>query len=142
MKFASIMIVVCSLLLACAASHKTTIEDATTPHFSVANNTQLFLSEYRNEKDLSHKMNKPFTPSQGLVDRYELQMINNDYCLFGFIKVDTSFSETKLNKIGVKTNSRSGKIITVQIPLKSLSSFLHLSSITYFEISHKMNLNK
>lgn len=142
MKYTSIMILCCALLIACAANYKTTKVNPVTPHFPVSNNTQLFLFDYNNEVTQCEKQNRQFTPSQELVNKYQLNKLKNDYCVFGFIKVDSTFSEQQFSYDGMIVNSRAGQIVTVQIPLKHLSSFLQYSGIIYFDIAHKMNINK
>jgi len=139
MKVAHLFIIGYAFIIGCNTSHLAAKPNLL-PTYDVSNYTRLFLSELNNEIK-NNSTPKSFIPSAKLITTYQLHQLKTDYYVFGFIKVDTKFSTSQLKKIGAIVGTRSGNIITLQVPINTISSFLNTSGITYFEISKSTHLN-
>ena len=110
------------------------------PSFSVSAQTRFFIKEIEDEL-VKQKVNlNHYNPSTSIIEKYNLTKIEDAIYVSGMIKIPDNFDISNLTKIGVLIGSQSGKITTVQIPIKNFDIFLNNNSIEYFQISEKVQI--
>jgi len=143
MKYISILILAV-VVLSCSTAKKSTknnkvAEASSTEYkFDLSLQTKMFLQEYENEKE--GKNVEDFIPSQKLIDKYNIKVLDNIYTISGFIKVNNEYAEDKLTQLNINPASKVDNIVTVIIPLDTIDKFLIINGIDYFEISEKVEL--
>ncbi|RLD37624.1 MAG: hypothetical protein DRI74_06235 [Bacteroidetes bacterium] len=106
--------------------------------FDLSLHTKLFLQEL--DKEIASKKDGNFIPSEEFIEKYNIQKIEGDYSISGFIKVDGNFREADLVSLNIKMGSKAGEIMTIIIPLEKMAKFLELKGIKYFEINKKASI--
>jgi len=143
MKYIS-LIILAVVILSCSTTKKSTKNNKADNSssieykFDLSLQTKLFLQEFENEK--LEKSTDSFVPSQNLIDKYNIKIVEDLHTISGFIKVNSDYNEEELNRINIKTGSQSNNIITVIIPMGSIDKFLILNGVEYFEIGQKVEL--
>jgi len=80
--------------------------------------------------------------SDEIISKYGIVTRNNQYFITGLAKVNERFDLQELKNMNININSKSGNIITLEIPLNDLDIFLKYKGVNYFEISQKVELKK
>jgi hypothetical protein len=100
--------------------------------------TKQFIREIKsmnnNKKIDEKKLSDEFIKKHGIIKR------NNHFFIGGFVKINESFDSQDLKNMNIKINSKSGNIITLEIPINSLNALLKYEGINYFEINQKVEL--
>ncbi len=100
--------------------------------------TKQFIREIKsmdnNKKIDEKKLSDEFIKKYGIIKR------NNHFFIGGFAKINKSFDSQDLKNMDIKINSKSGNIITLEIPINSLNTLLQYEGINYFEINQKVEL--
>lgn len=106
--------------------------------FEVSAQTKMFQSELKKVIE----RNELKQPPADFVKKYNLQKMDNQYYVSGFIQTTDDWKPQSLNDLGVKSGASTGKMQTVTIPLHQFESFLELSGISYFQLNESVNPKK
>jgi minor extracellular serine protease Vpr len=70
----------------------------------------------------------------GMLYHYVCKNYGSQKYLSALIKINGAIEQSDLNNLGIKTGTIAGNIMSVQIPLLSMESFIHLQGIDYIQI--------
>jgi len=108
--------------------------------FGISPRTKIFLKQMKAEMEATASTIESYIPSDKLVEEYGLRQINDTYTISGFIKTTDAFEESQFEAKGVNLGSKAGEIRTISLPISFLPEFLQSKTISYFEISNKIQL--
>ncbi|MDY0076154.1 MAG: hypothetical protein RBR87_02675 [Bacteroidales bacterium] len=108
--------------------------------FGISPRTKIFLNQIKAEIDATASTIESYIPSDKLIEEYGLRQINDVYTISGFVKTTDAFEESQLEAKGVNFGSKAGEIRTISLPISFLPEFLQSKTISYFEISNKVQL--
>ena len=109
-------------------------------NYPVSARTKQFVAELNNELPIKNDSLENYTPSNKLIEKYNIRKQEGLYYVSGFIKFSENFDKSNLEKINVFVGKTSNLISTVQVPLNKLNQFFQITGITYFEIAEKAEL--
>lgn len=108
------------------------------PAFEVSTQTKRFQAELLKVTANSDLENLP----EEFTKKYNLQKIDGQLYVQGFIQTNEDFKANSLSELGIKSGPTTGNMQTVSIPLDQFSQFLGISGIQYFQLSEAINSKK
>ncbi len=114
--------------------------DKTNDTISTSMKLSLHTKQFIKEIESTNKNFDEFDFSDEFKKKYGIIKRNNQFFIGGFAKVNNHYNFLDLDNMNIKVNSKSGNIITLDIPLNSLDTFLKYDGVSYFEINQKVNL--
>lgn len=145
-----LILIVSTTILSCAETKKVSAKQQENP--KVENNNEmkteiktsafakLFINDLNKELDKQNKSIENYKPTKELIDKYGIQLFNDEYFVQGFITTTDQLDQAELNKLNITTGSQMGNKSTIKIPLKSFFQFFNLKGIEYFEMNPKSEL--
>lgn len=106
----------------------------------VSAKTLQLIQDIQNELTEQKISIKDYSPSSSIIESYNILLIKNNCYVSGMIMTPEDFDKSTLINIGVFIGSKSGKVTTVQIPIKNFDTFLNNNRIEYFQISEKVDI--
>jgi minor extracellular serine protease Vpr len=70
----------------------------------------------------------------GMLHKYVVKTIGNKKYISALIKINAHSDLSSFQSLGIKTGTRAGNILCVQIPLESMTDFIQLQGIEYIQI--------
>ena len=143
----STLFILCVFSLCCCNSKKSVQKTTDTTNtrdmqnqaaFEVSAQTKVFQSELKKVMTANELGQLP----ADFVKKYNLQKMDNQYYVGGFIQTTEDWKPESLTELGIKTGAAAGKMQTVSIPLDRFAPFLELSGISYFQLSESANPKK
>lgn len=101
---------------------------------------KFFINDLKKELDKQNASIKNFKPTKELIDKYSIQLFNNEYFVQGFVTTNNQLNQAELNKLNITTGKPMGNKMTIRIPLQSFFQFLNLQGIEHFEMNPKSEL--
>ena len=141
------LFIFCVLCLSCCNSKKSLQKTTDTTNtsdmrdqasFEVSAYTKVFQSELKKVLASNELEELP----TDFVKKYNLQKMDHQYYVTGFIQTTEEWQAQALTDLGIKTGTSSGKMQTVSIPLGQFDQFLGLSGISYFQLNESVNPKK
>lgn len=150
-KLTTILILTTStLLLSCAETKKVSaknqeqkkVENTTEMKSEIKTSAfaRLFINDLNKELDKQKKSIENYKPSKELIDKYGIQLFNDEYFIQGFITTNNQLDQTALNQLNITTGKPMGNKMTIRIPVKSFNQFLQIKGIEYFEMNPKSEI--
>lgn len=101
---------------------------------------KLFINDLNNELGKQNKSIEQYKPTKELMDKYSIQLFNNEYFIQGFVTTNKTLNHNELTRLNITLGRPMGNKSTIRIPLKSFNQFLVLDGIEYFEMNPKSEL--
>lgn len=114
--------------------------DKTNDTMSTTMKLSLHTKQFIKEIESTNKKFDESDFSDEFKKKYGIIIQNNQFFIGGLAKVNNNYNSHHLKNMNVKVNSKSGNIITLDIPLSSLKAFFKYDGVSYFEINQKVDL--
>lgn len=125
----SLLAIGCVIIISCVSSN-----------LKFTSSTKLLLNEYYKAKQNAEKKGKNITLPEKIVNDYALKIVDDNYVVKAFIKINDSLNEDDLNKVGVSVNSKINNTWSVIVPLNKIEDLSKVNGVELIDVSIKSQI--